>query len=166
MILIITTHSDALSYHEFVAPYTHHFKTHHITHYTTPVDLSNITGIIITGNALQDNAHLQHNAHWIWNAHIPIIAICAGAQLYVRDHHIPIIPKTRIGMHTIHHKNTTFEAYMLHNNTLELHQHILMTVNNEPVAWQIDNITLIMFHPEVRNMQLIDDFLAQTPKSI
>jgi GMP synthase-like glutamine amidotransferase len=172
MILLISTCSEKLNEEEFVKPIAGIVeKNYEIRHYTEKTDLKKYEKLIICGTALKDNDFLKNLTHfnWIKESNIPLLGICSGMQVIALQFGAKPVKKKEIGMTKIKSikKNILFtgdfEAYELHGNGLSnLNQfEILAKSENTPQAikHKTKNIYGIMFHPEVRNSNIILNFI-------
>ncbi len=174
MILIISTSSAKLSENEFVNPIKNIVKEKAIIKHYTDInkdDLINFDKIIICGTALKDNEYLDHikKFKWIENYDKPLLGICSGMQIIGLSFGAKLIANKEIGMEKIKvlKKNKLFskdfEAYELHNNSLtELFEfEILAESGNsvQAITHKEKDIYGIIFHPEVRNENIILNFV-------
>ncbi len=173
MILIISTCSQKLSEEEFVKPIAKIVgKNYEIVHYSEIKDLSKYEKIIICGTALADNEYLNHleKFDWLKSAEKPVLGICSGMQAIALVFGAKITKNKEIGMTKIKTKKNnplfsgTFEAYELHGNGLsDLKDFEILAASGsfvQAVKHKTKEIYGIMFHPEVRNAQIISSFLG------
>ncbi len=171
MILIIKTNSNELHDLEFVKPIENilkkDFKTVHYSKLSKK-DLEMAEKIIITGTSLQDNKFLKNikQFEWIKNFKNPILGICAGHQIISLIHGAKIKTKTEIGFYKETFKKEFLglkgeqQVYHLHNNYTTLPKKFEKFTNSKiPQAIKYNEIYGILFHPEVRNKELIENFI-------
>ncbi|MBT3721096.1 C26 family cysteine hydrolase domain-containing family [archaeon] len=171
MILIISTCSYKLHENEFVKPITKTLENYKIKHYTESFDLNSYAKIIICGTALKDNEYLENLElfDWLKTIQIPVLGICSGMQIIGLLNNSKIENKTEIGMINIKtiKKNSLFsgefQAYNLHSNNLTNLENfdILAKSRDCMQAIKLKNYEIygILFHPEVRNLKIIEKFL-------
>jgi len=160
MILLINICKEKLHYYEFVKPVGDILVKNKIKgfirHYTclTKKDLAKASKIIICGTSLKDNEFLDNinKFNWIKNYEKPIFGICGGAHLIglVLGHKLK--KKKEIGLKEINFKKTFLgfegkkQVYHLHN------------LQVLPETLHKKNIYTVLFHPEVRNKEMILNF--------
>jgi GMP synthase (glutamine-hydrolysing) len=174
MILIISTCSEKLSENEFVKPIVNLINEEVIIKHYSEIkgdDLKNSDKIIICGTALKDNVYLRDMTYfeWIKNFNKPLLGICSGMQIIGLNFEAKLISSKEIGMKNIkvliENKlfSEDFQAYELHNNSLDkLNEfEILAKTNNsvQIIKHKEKETYGILFHPEVRNKEIIKNFL-------
>lgn len=175
MILIISTNSEPFHNLEFVKPIEKilsenkiKFKTIHYSKLKSS-DLPSANKIIISGTSLKDNKFLKYikKFEWIKNCKKPILGICAGMQIISLTFGAKIKHKTEIGFYKENFKKEFLslidehEVYHLHNNyTILPRDFYSFTEGKIPQAikHQSKEIYGVLFHPEVRNRKLIEQF--------
>jgi len=176
MILIVDMcyRKKSLSYYEFVRPIEDIVKDNFIVkHFSELKDFnfSNIDKIIFCGTALKDIEYTKHINlfEWLKNIDKPVLGICAGMQIISLVFGGELIKKTKIGMNKIavvkDNKILTkkeFEAYELHNFSTNVPEkfEIIAKSNNSVEAIRYKNIYGVLFHPEVRNKEIIRNFIG------
>lgn len=175
MILLISTCKYKLHENEFVLPIAKYLENYQIAHYKDNIDFSKYSHIIICGTALKDNDYLEHikNFDWIKTTELPVLGICSGMQIIALLDGAEIKKKTEIGLieiKTIKKNkliNGEFYAYNLHSNSLiNLNKFDILaqsTKTPQIIKRKQKNIFGIMFHPEVRNKEIITNFLNFYP---
>ena len=174
-ILLVSTCSEKLSEHEFVFPIVEILKPndYNIVSYN---DLDNISflgydKIIICGTSLQDNDYLNHlgNFNNLIDLNKPILGICSGFQIVCAIFGESIITSKEIGM--IDAITTqpnplirgAFQAYNMHNFSVKdpISFNVLAKAGEtiQLVSHKELNIFGVSFHPEVRNEQIVTNFL-------
>ena len=175
MILIVSVCSEKLSEEEFVRPIAHIVnKDYRITHYNEikVSKIKNFNGIIICGTALKDNKYLKdiNKFKWIKRVNMPILGICAGMQIIALQFGARLIKNTEIGSKEVkteiknHLFLGKFNAYELHENSLNnlKNFNIIAKSKNsiQAIKHKTRDIYGIMFHPEVRNENIVKKFLS------
>jgi GMP synthase-like glutamine amidotransferase len=176
MMLLIQIHSLQFHYYEFVKPIEDILRANHISfiskHYKhlSEIDITNAKKIIICGTSLKDNTFLNDLSYFQW---IPpykgnILGICGGMHLLGLIYNESLEKKQEIGLHRINLKTSFFgekeeiEVYELHNYCLKpstfsilAHSKKCPQIIKHPKKPHYG----VLFHPEVRNKQLIASFL-------
>ncbi len=174
-ILLVSTCIEKLSEYEFVFPIAEIIKPYDykIINYK---DLDNMSlldydRIIICGTSLQDNDYLNHidNFNNLIKLNKPILGICSGFQILCATFGERIIECKEIGMTNVTTTltnsliNGEFQAYNMHNfsakvpitfNTLAKTDETIQLISHKEL-----NIFGVLFHPEVRNEQIVTNFL-------
>lgn len=161
------------------------FFTKHYSKLNIRGDLANADKIIICGTSLKDNEFINHLSlfSWISSSSKPILGICAGMQIislvYELDRQVKELDirnnlnhvskkKTEIGFFKENFKKEFLslkgrhEVYHLHNNYISLPKDFeKFTTSKIPQAikHKSKEIYGVLFHPEVRNKVLIEEFL-------
>lgn len=163
MILLISTCKYKLSENEFVKPIKNIVeqcgeKTL-IRNIKNIGDLSKVKKIIICGTALNDNDFINYNL--LKSFKKPVLGICAGMQLIAKHFGNEIYKQTEIGMKKVKFTNgKIIEAYELHNFAVNPNGFQILAKSKDcPQMIQRENYIGVLFHPEVRNEWLIQDFL-------
>jgi len=179
MILIVDLcyKKSSLSQNEFVLPIASIVKKagkdFEIRHYREigEKDLEKCEKVILCGTALKDNGYLKNmdKLQWMKNFEKPVLGICAGMQVVGLVFGAELEKKKEIGMAEIkiRGKNKLFSSDL---NVYELHGFSLKNLENFEVLAESEKciqtikhkqkeIYGIMFHPEVRQMQVVENFL-------
>ncbi len=176
MILIVDLcyKKDSLSFAEFVLSVAQHVKGYEIKHYTEEIDTTKYEKVILCGTAMKDNGYLDNIGafNWLENFNGQVLGICAGMHLLAKLAGAEISKNIEIGMQKIITKNqnhlfkNTFEGYCIHSLGVLNHESL------EILAASTDCIQAIkikgtekygvQFHPEVRNIEVIKNFLSIT----
>jgi GMP synthase-like glutamine amidotransferase len=176
MILIIDMcyEKDSLSNLEFVQPIKRIVESARekteVLHFSELNDevIKNAKKIILCGTALKDNEFIYHKDDFAWlkDCKKPVLGICAGMQMIALAFGSIITQQKEIGMTQIVCKDAIFgdsmiSAYELHGNGTSLPDGFSVIAENIKGVQAIkkDNIYGIVFHPEVRNRQLLLNFL-------
>ncbi len=126
--------------------------------------------IILCGTGLLDNDFLNNlnNFNWILNYNGDILGICAGMQILGLVYGGNLKKKTEIGFYS-EEFNFNFlgltgkkEVYHLHNNYICDWEKIgfkVYSTSNIPQAVKRNSFYGVLFHPEIRNKDLILNFL-------
>ena len=185
MILIISTCKEKLHELEFVKPIEAILKNNKIKFKT--INYKNISfkeiekseKIIITGTSLADNEFLEIKniikLNFIKSYSKPILGICAGMQIIGIINNGNIKKATEIGYYKEKltnnflniKKNTELEVYHLHNNYIDfsiLSDFIVYSTSNnvsQAIKHKTKDIYGVLFHPEVRNKEIILEFVKK-----
>jgi len=161
VILIINICKEKLHFYEFVKPIADIIKNKGkkvlIVHYKdlTSKEIKNSSKIIICGTSLKDNDFLKDIKYfkWIKNFRKPLFGICGGSHIVGLILGKKIKHKTEIGLKRVYIKkeflNTKGEKQVYH-----LHNIMVL-----PEIFQEKNLYAVLFHPEVRNKKIVDNFL-------
>ena len=174
-ILLISTCREKLSECEFVYPIAEILKSfeYDIVNYK---DLGNSLAlnydkIIICGTSLQDNDYLNYldNFKKLKDLNKPILGICSGFQIVCSMFNEKIIEQEEIGMMSVSTTQSNplvsgdFQAYNMHNfSVADLTSFNVLAKSDKTVqlvSHKKQNIFGVSFHPEVRNEQIITNFL-------
>jgi GMP synthase-like glutamine amidotransferase len=167
---------DSLGFYEFVLPIitiVKNIQECEAKHYSEvgQTDTRDSTGIILSGTALRDNETLEHveDFAWIRECEKPILGICAGMQAIGLVFNSTLTECLEIGMKQITTTkenplfSSSFRAYELHTysinpskdfNTLAESERCIQAIRHKE-----KNIYGVLFHPEVRNQEIIKRFL-------
>ncbi len=176
MILIIDMcyEKDSLSNLEFVQPIRRIVeaanKKTKVVHFSELNDrwIGSSEKVIMCGTALKDNEFVYHVDKFQWLKHCQksVLGICAGMQMITLVFGGKIIKQKEIGMTQIIAKDDIFgdtmvSAYEMHGNGVTLPKGFTLIAENLTGIQAIkkENIYGIIFHPEVRNKQLVLNFL-------
>jgi GMP synthase-like glutamine amidotransferase len=165
MILLVSTCGEKLHELEFVKPVADIVKNilkdkkENIAtkHYSkiTESDIENSSKIIICGTSLKDNDFLKDTDkfRWIRDLKKPVLGICSGAHLIglVLGHKVK--RRKGIGLRELDMKN---EFLGVAGKRLVYHLHNLQVL---PEIYKKGDIYATLFHPEVRNREIIENFV-------
>jgi GMP synthase-like glutamine amidotransferase len=179
MILIVDMNwkQNSLGFNEFVLPIvsvvepldgcvTKHFLD------IQSATFNDYSKIILSGTALKDHATLQQieKFNWIKKCTTPILGICAGMQTISLAFDATLTSCLHIGMAEITtlKDNLLFEgdfkAYELHNLSVQQSKNFVVLAQSsrcvEAIKHQNKDIYGVLFHPEVRNQEIIERFLS------
>ena len=175
-ILLISTCKEKLSEYEFVTPIVEIIKSfeYDIINYKD-LETSNISiydKIIICGTSLQDNDYLNYldDFRKLKNYDKEILGICSGFQIVCNMFDEEIIDQQEIGMINVETQiqnplvSGNFQAYNMHNFSAGEVTYFNVLAKSEKTIQMIShknlNIFGVSFHPEVRNQQIIKNFLS------
>lgn len=183
-ILIISTNSHDLHYHEFVKPIEEIVKNCGQTYKTIRLsdikssihnaEIRNSAKIIIAGTSLQDYDYGSYDMKWLVDYENPVLAICAGMQLICKLYDCSIKNAKEIGLKEIIFKKQFLGsegkvmAYCLHNHIVadnaKLKQSFdiyASTKYPQALKHKHKSIYCVLFHPEVRNRLIVEKFIIQ-----
>tara|TARA_Y100001970_G_scaffold207221_1_gene252433 strand:+ start:3044 stop:3580 length:537 start_codon:yes stop_codon:yes gene_type:complete len=174
-ILLISTCKEKLSEYEFVNPIIEIIKVfeHDIINYRNleTINISIYDKIIICGTSLQDNDYLNYLDDFkkLKNHKKEILGICSGFQIICSMFDEEIIDQEEIGMINVETQiqnalvSGDFQAYNMHNFSIDQVISFNILAKSEKTIQMISHKTLkvfgVSFHPEVRNEQIITNFL-------
>ena len=162
MILIVNICKENLHYLEFVKPVGDilkinkiKFKTKHYKNINED-DIKNADKIIICGTSLADNKFMEDikKFNWIKFYNKPILGICGGAHIIGLVLGYKLKKKKEIGLKEIEIKEE-FLGIKGKRQVYHLHQFYVLP---EIFKHEIRPIYAVLFHPEVRNKELILKF--------
>ena len=160
MILLINICKEKLHFYEFVKPIEDilekkklKFKTKHYSQIVKK-DLAKAEKIIICGTSLKDNEFLDNvrKFDWITDFPGPILGICGGSHIIGRVLGHQLKKKTEIGLKEIEFKKE-FLGFLGKRQVYHLHNLQVL-----PEIFHEKNIYSVLFHPEVRNREMILNF--------
>ncbi|MEM4637732.1 MAG: hypothetical protein QXK76_01735 [Candidatus Woesearchaeota archaeon] len=179
MILIIDICKEELHYNEFVKPIEEIMKAEN-QKYLIVKGNSIITcpgyadKIIIAGTSLRDFDYEKQDFSWIRAYNKPILGICAGMQIICKEYKCSLGKATEIGLKEIKFDKEflsvkgKIQAYCLHNiiikNSKNLRTLFDIYARNQyiqAIKHKQKPIYATLFHPEVRNKDIIVQFIRQ-----
>ena len=174
-ILLISTCKEKLSEYEFVNPIIEIIKSfdYDIISYRNleTIDFQKYDKVIICGTSLQDNDYLNYlfDFNKLKNHVKGILGICSGFQIICSMFGEEIIVQEEIGMINVETQiqnplaSGTFEAYNMHNFSIDNVTSFNVLAKSEKTIQMIShkkmNVFGVSFHPEVRNQEIITNFL-------
>jgi len=177
MILIVDMNwkKDSLGFYEFVLPIVAVVKTqdaYRVKHFleVTDQDLSRSSSIILSGTALKDTATLSQLEKFMWlkETEKPVLGICAGMETIGAVFGMRLIRCLEIGMTQINKLKENplfqgnFRAYSLHSYCVEPNGDFEVWATSAKCVQVTKHKTKpiygVLFHPEVRNTELINAF--------
>jgi GMP synthase-like glutamine amidotransferase len=178
LILNLCDLKDTLHVLEFVRPVELIVKKHtlnyEIKHYLESINFEEYSHIILCGVALKDFNYIKNldKFDWIKNYAGNLLGICAGSQLLSQVHGNSLSECQEIGLQKVDlvendfilkELNFPLEIYGLHNKGFEsLNKFKVLLKSNEVVELikhETRNHYGCLFHPEVRNTKLIENFI-------
>jgi|SRR3989344_3037517 len=175
MILIVNICKEKLHYYEFVKPIEDILKKDRIKFYTINYhnldkeDIKKAEKIIICGTSLKDNHFVGDidKFYWLKEYNKPVLGICGGMQIISVLFEGKLNKKIEIGFYE-EEFNKEFlgligkqKVYHLHNNCTTLPKDFEEFTGSE-IPQAVKHISKpiygVLFHPEVRNKQIIINF--------
>jgi GMP synthase-like glutamine amidotransferase len=178
MILIVDMNwkKDSLAFNEFVSSIVsvvRPLEKFNVKHFLD-IELEELSGyskIVLSGTTLKDHATLKlvDKFNWIKTCGKPILGICAGMQTISLLFGEPLVKCLQIGMVEISiiKENPLFEgdfkAYALHNYSVKQSQTFEVLAEStkciQAIKHKQKNIYGLLFHPEVRNQEILRNFI-------
>ena len=184
MILIVDMNHkrNSLGFYEFVMPIVSIVSSAEkckILHYldVDENDIKNCNGVILSGTPLKDNEFTKNveKFEWLKECEKPVLGICAGMQIIGLVFGSTLKKCKEIGMVEMEtvRKNplfsSKFKAYTLHNYTVEPSKEFEIIAKSDKCVQGIKHrkkeIYGLLFHPEVRNKEIIKQFIANQTKN-
>jgi len=182
MILVVDMNwkRDSLAFNEFVLPIVsvvQPLEECKVKHFLglDPAGLNGYNKIVLSGTALKDHATLKQieKFTWIKTCTKPILGICAGMQTISLVFDEPLTACLQIGMTEITTLKDNplfqgdFKAYALHNYSVEPSQNFEALAEStkctQAIKHKQKNIYGVLFHPEVRNQEILKRFIQLKP---
>ncbi|MGD2250432.1 MAG: hypothetical protein PVF58_18705 [Candidatus Methanofastidiosia archaeon] len=175
MILIVDVNSKKLGYYEFVLPLCDivgAITEYDIVHYTNICDIHGYEKIIVSGTPLMDNTYISNikEFEWIKTCNKPVLGICAGMQVIGLVFGSLLIECKEIGMTKVEPVkdnilfSSDFMAYELHKYGINPCKDFEVLAQSKKCIQGIKHkkkdIYGILFHPEVRNKEIINKFIC------
>ncbi len=182
MILIIDTCADRLHSLEFVKPVEDILKKSNCRFFTrhyskiTQKDRSKAEKFIICGTSLKDNEFMKHadEFSWLSTGKKPVFGICAGMQIIGKVFGGVLKKATEIGLYKESFReflglSGEEQVYHLHDyyiDFLKIREFDLYSRGKIPqaVKHKSKEIYGVLFHPEVRQKKLIENFAGNARK--
>lgn len=177
MILIISICKEPLHELEFVNPVRDIVVSlglkYKIRHYNDlkNSDLDGAKKVIICGTSLKDNSFVEdlRKFSWILKFNKPVLGICGGMQILGRVFKDGrIVPNKQIGLLDVEFKQDFLgvkgnrQVYELHNfcvvPNIKDFKFVSFKSCSQAIKHRKKNLYGVMFHPEVRNKDLIEGF--------
>jgi GMP synthase (glutamine-hydrolysing) len=175
MILIVDLNFSELASKEFVSPISRIVGRENCKVVRYPRVSSSMMGmydmVIISGTTLKDMEFAKNpeSFSWIKDCKIPVLGICAGMQAVGMAFGSKLERCQEIGMVAIETMKDNplfsgnFSAYALHNFALSPSRSFDLLAKSEKCVHAIKHIERsiygVMFHPEVRNTKIIENFV-------
>jgi GMP synthase (glutamine-hydrolysing) len=182
MILIVDMNfkKDSLGIYEFVHPIASivkGFEEYAIKHYSElgQADVDEYSRVILSGNALRNEQVLNKLDifRWIRGCEKPVLGICAGMQTICLVFGSSLKRCVEIGMKRIETVkenplfSASFDAYELHSHAIQPSAEFEALAKSkkcvQAVKHREKDIYGVLFHPEVRNREIIERFVAPPP---
>ena len=177
MILIIDMNyeKDSLGYYEFVMPIASVVKgmqDYEVKHFSEVSDADKYERIILSGTTLKDMEFAKkiHKFEWMKGCERPILGICAGMEAIGLVFGSRLKKCQEIGMAQVETTrpnplfSSRFKAYELHNFSITPSRDFDILANSEnciqAVKHRYKNIFGVVFHPEVRNKEILERFVS------
>jgi len=171
MILLINICKEKLHFNEFVVPVGNVLIKNKIKGFIRKYDcvkkedLKKASKIIISGTSLKDNEFLKHidKFNWIKDYNKPILGICGGMHILHLVHNGKKKSKLQIGQVRVNFKKE-FLGLKGNKEVYNLHQYYYQSKEFETFAegqaskHKSKPLYATLFHPEVRNKELILNF--------
>jgi len=180
MILIINICKEKLHYFEFVKPIEDILKNNNIKFFTKDYtlinkeDLKKANKVIICGTSLKNNKFIEDldKFSWIEEFNKPILGICGGMQIILLLYGGELKKEKEIGFSKENFKKEFLgvegevEVYHLHNNSVDFFwgRHFDVFSSGkivQAIKHKEKEIYGVLFHPEVRNKQMILEFVRR-----
>ena len=175
----LSSTKESLGWYEFVAPIMEivrgHDKACSSVHYSECDEgyVCEAEGIILCGTALCDNAftHQKEAFEWLHSPHCPVLGVCAGLQAMILAFGGSLEEKPEIGMTAIRSLSeeglidrSEFMAYELHRYAPRPTEDFIVLAKSGSCVQAVKHRFMpyygVMFHPEVRNEWIVENFLA------
>ena|SRR3989344_8972102 len=139
-------------------------------------DLQRSGRIIICGTSLQDFDYLDHDFSWIKNYEKSILGICAGMQVICREFGCNLSNAEDIGLKEAEFHNFLGidgkrQVYCLHNRIVRHDVAFRKTFDIlgdsgyvQAAKHKHKDIFTVLFHPEARNKDIIENFLYRSSR--
>jgi len=179
MMLIVDMNfrKESLGIYEFVYPIASivkNFEKYTILHHSELCheELDKYSRVIISGNALRNEqvANKLEFFSWIRKCEKPVLGICAGMQTIGLVFGSSLRRCTEIGMRRIETVkenrlfSASFNAYELHSYAIRPSGQFDVLAKSkrcvQAVKHKKKDIYGVLFHPEVRNKEIIERFIA------
>ncbi|MEC8339111.1 MAG: hypothetical protein VXZ40_00675 [Nanoarchaeota archaeon] len=178
LILNLCSKQDTLHHLEFVRPIEDIVKKktskYEIKHYSDSLDYSTYSHVLLSGVPLRDFEYENHldKFSWIKEFKGKVLGICAGAQVIGSIFDEDIINFQELGLRKIdlvkedailENFSSPLEIYGLHNkgfnSKLSFFDVLARSSKPELLKHKKKEIYACIFHPEVRNHILIENFI-------
>jgi len=178
MILVIQICKETFHYYEFVKPIEDIIKKTKLDFVSINYNdlkeelISKSEKIIICGTSLKDNSFLDNiqDFNWLKNYDKPVLGICGGMHILCLVFNGKLYKTQEIGLTYITFKEGFFgmknseEVYELHNFYTFSEKFVVIAESEKcPQAIKHNHkpFYAVLFHPEVRNKNLIRNFILQ-----
>jgi GMP synthase-like glutamine amidotransferase len=180
MILVVDMNwkPESLGYYEFVTPIlavVEKLDNCTVKHYleVSKRDLARCDKVILSGTALKDNEFLSNPERFQWLKEIekPVLGICAGMEIIGMVFEARLNQSLEIGMTAITSIKENplftgnFRAYSLHSIYVETSDRFEVLAQSTKCIQALKHKTKpiygVLFHPEVRNYEIIKKFIEK-----
>ena len=175
MIIDMNWKKNSLAFTEFVSPIVsvvEPLEECRVKHFLeiTPRDLIDSGKVVLSGTALKDHTTLKQvdKFNWIKTFDKPILGVCAGMQTIGLVFDEPLTSCLQIGMTEVVTLKENplfqgiFKAYSLHNYSIQPSQNFDVLAKSakctQAIKLRQKNIYGVLFHPEVRNPEILKRF--------
>ena len=173
MILLINICKEKLHFYEFVKPVEDILKKGNVKYFiknyreVTKKDLERADKIIICGTSLKDNDFLENleSFSWLKDFDKPVLGICGGMHIIGLVFGGKLMKRKEIGLKEIDFEKTFLgvkgkrEVYYIHEYYVKS-QEFESFADGNAVNHKNKNVYGVVFHPEVRNRELIETFVT------
>ncbi len=178
MILVVDMNwkQDSLAFGEFVSPIVSVVQTLEecVVKHFLEIDTSKLgcySKIVLSGTPLKDHATLKQveKFDWVKSCGTPILGICAGMQTISLVYGEPLLNCLQVGMAEITTLKENpifqgeFKAYTLHNYSVSPNKTFETLAESakciQAIKHKQKDIYGVLFHPEVRNQEILKKFI-------
>ncbi len=178
MILVVDMNwkRDSLAFNEFVTPIVstlQPIEKCEVKHFldVEPKDLKSCSKIVLSGTTLKDHATLRQveKFNWIKKCDKPVLGVCAGMQTIALVFDVKLTDCLQVGLAEISTLKGNplfkgnFRAYTLHNFSVEPSKTFETLAEStkciQAIKHKQKNIYGVLFHPEVRNPEILKRFI-------
>jgi GMP synthase (glutamine-hydrolysing) len=149
------------------------FDNYEIKHFSeiTHANIDACSKVVLSGTALKDHTTLKQidRFNWVRTFGKPILGICAGMQTISRVFGVSLTACLQIGMAEISTLKENplfqgdFKAYVLTNFSVKQSQTFEVLAEStkciQAIKHKQKNIYGLLFHPEVRNQEILRNFI-------
>jgi GMP synthase-like glutamine amidotransferase len=171
LIVDMNRRKGSLAAYEFVEPIASVAGECEVSHYTEVRGAGGYDRIILSGTPLMEVGYMGHPEcfEWLRDCVRPVLGICAGMQAMAAAFGSAPVRCQEIGMTDVETVKDNplfagrFRAYSLHNFAVEAPSGFDVLARSEKCVQAIRHherpLFGVMFHPEVRNPDIIRNFL-------
>ncbi|MBD3388306.1 MAG: hypothetical protein GF416_04445 [Candidatus Altiarchaeales archaeon] len=176
MILIVDLNREgSLATSEFVAPIASTIagiESVTVRHYSEVSSIcDDVTHVILSGTPLKETGYLDSidSFNWIGDCEAPVLGICAGMQVICLVHGSKLVECQEIGMTEVEVTGDNrlcegrFKAYELHNLSVDVGGDFTVLGSSRDCIQLVKHADRelygVLFHPEVRNRDIIRRFI-------